>query len=81
MGESESVEIVRRIRRELMEEEERLGREEFLRRQHERVAKFRRRVTKGRRRCLSLPPARPGGTTGAQCGTAAQQAKGCPPRW
>ncbi len=40
MGESKSVEMVRRIRRELMEEEKRLGREEFLRRQHERVAKF-----------------------------------------
>ena len=40
MGESRSVKMVRRIRRELMEEEKRLGREEFLRCQHERVAKF-----------------------------------------
>ena len=32
MGESRSVEMVRRIRRELMEEEKRLGREEFRKR-------------------------------------------------
>lgn len=40
MGGSRSVEMMRKVRRELMEEEKRLGREEFLRRQHERVAKF-----------------------------------------
>ena len=40
MGGSKSVEMMRNIRRELMEEEKRLGREEFLRRQHERVARF-----------------------------------------
>ncbi len=40
MGESESVKMIRRIRRELYEEEERLGREEFRRRQRERVNDF-----------------------------------------
>jgi hypothetical protein len=40
MGGIRSVEMMRKVRRELMEEEKRLGREEFLRRQHERVAKF-----------------------------------------
>ena len=40
MGESRAVAVVRAARRELMEEEKRLGREEFRRRQHERVAKF-----------------------------------------
>jgi len=54
MGESESVKLIRGIRRELYEEEERLGREEFRRRQRERVNEF----IKGKRiKVVPLPEA------------------------
>ena len=62
MGESKSVEMVRRIRRELMAEEKRLGHEEFLRRQHERVAKF----LEGTQARFVPPSGATRGTTGEQ---------------
>ncbi len=40
MKETESIKLIHEIRRQLLEEEERLGTDEFLRRQRERVAKF-----------------------------------------